>query len=36
MEHESLDYKIVMEDGLAAEVLGRLANLDIATAAYCT
>jgi hypothetical protein len=34
MEHESLDYKIVMDDGPDIEVLGRLANLDIASAAY--
>jgi hypothetical protein len=34
MEHESLDYKIVMEDGSDTEVLGRLASLDIASAAY--
>jgi hypothetical protein len=34
MEHESLDYKIVMDDGPDTEVLGRLASLDIATAAY--
>jgi hypothetical protein len=34
MERESLDYKIVMDDGLDTEVLGRLGSLDIATAAY--
>jgi hypothetical protein len=34
MELESLDYKIVMEDGRDTEVLGRLAHLDMATAAY--
>jgi hypothetical protein len=34
MEHESLDYKIVTDDGLDTEVLGRLADLDIASAAY--
>jgi hypothetical protein len=34
MEHESLDYKIVMDDGPDTEVLGRLACLDIASAAY--
>jgi hypothetical protein len=34
MEHESLDYKIVMDDGPDTEVLGRLASLDIADAAY--
>jgi hypothetical protein len=34
MEHESLDYKIVMDDGQDTEVLGRLAGLDIADAAY--
>jgi hypothetical protein len=34
MEHESLDYKIVMDDGSDTEVLGRLADLDIAGAAY--
>jgi hypothetical protein len=34
MEHESLDYKIVMDDGSDTEVLGRLAGLDIADAAY--
>jgi len=34
MEHQSLDYKIVMDDGPDTEVLGRLAGLDIASAAY--
>jgi hypothetical protein len=34
MERESLDYKIVMDDGPDTEVLGRLASLDIASAAY--
>jgi hypothetical protein len=34
MEHESLDYTIVMDDGPDTEVLGRLAGLDIASAAY--
>jgi hypothetical protein len=34
MEHEVLDYKIVMDDGPDTEVLGRLGCLDIATAAY--
>jgi hypothetical protein len=34
MERESLDYKIVMHDGPDIEVLGRLASLDIASAAY--
>jgi hypothetical protein len=34
MEHESLDYKIMMDDGPDTEVLGRLASLDIASAAY--
>jgi hypothetical protein len=34
MEHESLDYKIVMDDGPDTEVLGRLANLDIASALH--
>jgi hypothetical protein len=34
MELESLEYKIVMEDGRNTEVLGRLANLHMATAAY--
>jgi hypothetical protein len=31
---KSLDYKIVMDDGPDTEVLGRLASLDIASAAY--
>jgi hypothetical protein len=34
MERESLDYTIVMDDGSDVEVLGRLAGLDIASAAY--
>jgi hypothetical protein len=34
MELESLEYKIVMEDGRDTEVLGRLAHLGMATAAY--
>jgi hypothetical protein len=34
MELESLEYKIVMEQGRDTEVLGRLANLYMATAAY--
>jgi hypothetical protein len=34
MELECLEYKIVMEDGRDTEVLGRLANLHMATAAY--
>jgi hypothetical protein len=33
MELESLEYKIVMEAGRDTEVLGRLANLHMATAA---
>jgi hypothetical protein len=34
MEHESLEYKIVMADGADSEVLARAASLDIAAAAY--
>ncbi len=34
MELECLECKIVMEDRRATEVLGRLANLHMATAAY--
>jgi hypothetical protein len=34
MELESLEYRIVMEDGRNTEVLGRLAHLGMATAAY--
>jgi len=34
MELESLEYRVVMEDGRDTEVLGRLANLHLATAAY--
>ena len=34
MERESLEYRIVMEDGPDTEVLGRLANLEMANAAY--
>lgn len=30
MEHEFLDYKIVMDDGPDTEVLARLAHLDVA------
>jgi hypothetical protein len=30
MEHESLEYKIVMDEGTGSEVLARLAHLDIA------
>jgi hypothetical protein len=34
MELESLEYKLLMEDGRDTEVLGRLAHLNVATAAY--
>jgi hypothetical protein len=34
MEHQSLEYKIVMDEAPDSEVLGRLAILDIAGAAY--
>jgi hypothetical protein len=34
MELESLEYRIVMEDGRDTEVLGGLAHLGMATAAY--
>ena len=34
MEHESLEYKIVMADGAHSEVLARLAHLDLAGPAY--
>jgi hypothetical protein len=34
MKLESLEYKIVMEDGRDTEVLSRLARLEMATAAY--
>jgi hypothetical protein len=34
METEKLEYKIVMDDGPDAEVLGRLAHLELASAAY--
>ena len=34
MEHESLEYKIIMADGADSEVLARAASLDIAAAAY--
>jgi hypothetical protein len=34
METETLQYEIVMDDGPDAEVLGRLAHLDLANAAY--
>jgi hypothetical protein len=34
IEHESLEYKIVMDDGAGSEVLARLAALDIAGPAF--
>jgi hypothetical protein len=34
MEHESLEFKIVMDDGKDVEVLARVASLDITSAAY--
>jgi hypothetical protein len=34
METEKLQYKIVMDDGTDTEVLGRLADLKLANAAY--
>jgi hypothetical protein len=34
MEHESLEFKIVMDDGPNTEVLARLAHLDLAEPAY--
>ena len=34
MEHERLEFKIVMTDGADSEVLARAASLDIAAAAY--
>ena len=34
MEHESLEFKIVMDDGPDTEVLARLAHLDLAGPAY--
>jgi hypothetical protein len=34
MEHEKLDFKVVMADGANAEILARAASLDIAAAAY--
>jgi len=34
MEHEALEFKIVMDDGPDTEVLARAASLDIASAAY--
>jgi hypothetical protein len=34
MEHEKLEYKVVMEDGPDSKILGRLAHLDLASAAY--
>lgn len=34
METENLQYKIIMDDGLDTEVLGRLADLELAGAAY--
>jgi hypothetical protein len=36
MEHESLGYKSVMDDGTDTEVLARLAHLDLAKPAYTT
>ncbi len=34
MEHEKLEFKIVMDDGQDTEVLGRLAHLDLGAAAF--
>ncbi len=34
MEHESFEYKIVMEDGKDTKVLARLEHLDLAAPAY--
>ncbi len=34
MEHESLEYKIVMDDGKDTKVLARLEHLDLAGPAY--
>jgi hypothetical protein len=34
MEHESLEFKIVMDDGPDTEVLARLAHLDLAGPAF--
>jgi hypothetical protein len=34
MEHESLEFKIIMDDGPDTEVLARLAHLDLAGPAY--
>lgn len=34
MEREQLEYRIVLEDGDATEVLGRLADVEIAIAAF--
>jgi hypothetical protein len=34
MEHEPLEYKIVMDDGQDSEVLARLAHHDLAGPAY--
>jgi hypothetical protein len=34
MEHERLEFKIVMTDGADSEVLARAASLDLALAAY--
>jgi hypothetical protein len=34
MEHESLEYKRVMDEGTGSKVLARLAHLDIAGPAY--
>ena len=34
MERERLEFRVVLQDGADAEVLARLAHLDIATAAF--
>jgi hypothetical protein len=34
MKHQSLEYKIVMDDGQDTEVLARLAYFDLAGPAY--
>ncbi len=34
MEHEKLEYKVVMDDGSDSEVLGRLRDLEFAGAVY--
>jgi hypothetical protein len=34
MEHEKLEYKIVMDDGPDTEVLGRVAHLELGAAAF--